>query len=81
MCCNKDLEFPFPKNANLKILCLLRPSVALVNLGPGLLCVSQLLLDLCHLCGVSGVLAEVVAKLDSWLAIRGGDFNDNVQRF
>lgn len=56
-----------------------RPAVTLITLGPGLLDIAQLLLDLQHLGAITHVLAHVIAQLDSWAAVGSGDLDDDVE--
>lgn len=60
---------------------LTRPPVSLIPLLPGVLDVSEFLLDLLDGVFVAGVLAHVVAEFDGRAAACGGDFDDDVEGF
>lgn len=65
--------------ARIGSLCLLRPPATLVTLFPLMLDVAQLLLDFLDLGRIAHVFAQVIAKLDSGTAVRGGDLDNDVE--
>lgn len=56
------------------------PAVALIALFPLVLHVAKLLLDTLYGLLVTCVLAHVVAELDGWAAVSGGNLDDDVER-
>lgn len=60
---------------------LTRPPVTLIALFPGMLDISEFLLDFLDSIFVAGVLAHVVAELDGGTAVGAGDFDDDVEGF
>lgn len=46
-----------------------------------MLSIAQLLLHPLDLLAVAGVLAHIVAELDGWTVVCGGDFDDDVEWF
>lgn len=64
-----------------KCINLFSPTVTLIPLIPGIFDIPQHLLNLLHGILVAGVLAHVIAELDSRAAIGGSNFDDNVKGF